>query len=65
VFRRGQTASSEEERRKVTEALQAEMARRERGGYDAREGDEQQHTDQAKRRREAISAALVAQGDLS
>jgi hypothetical protein len=35
------------------------------GGYDAREGGEQQHTDQATRQREAISAALVAQGYLS
>jgi DNA-binding transcriptional regulator YiaG len=58
-------AISAEERRKFSLAVQAELARREPGGYDARESEEQQHTDQAKRRREAISAALVAQGYLS
>jgi transposase InsO family protein len=58
-------AISEEERRKFTEAVKAEVASRERGGYDAREGDEQHDTDRAKRQREAISAALVAQGYLS
>jgi DNA-binding transcriptional regulator YiaG len=61
---RGRLAISNEERRKFTEALKAELARRERGGYDAREGEEQP-TDKATRQREAISAALVAQGYLS
>jgi transposase InsO family protein len=55
---------SEEERRKFQEAVTTELAKRERAGYDAREGEEQ-HPDQAKRQREAISAALVAQGYLS
>lgn len=58
-------AISEEQRRKFIEGVESEMAKRERDGYDAREGEGQHHTDAATRRREAISAALVAQGYLS
>jgi transposase InsO family protein len=58
-------AISEAERRVFIEAVKSEMAARERAVYDATEGGEQHNTDQATRRREAISAALVAQGYLS
>ena len=58
-------AITEEERRKFIETVKTEMAKREREDYDARERGEQQHTEKAKRQREAISAALVAQGYLS
>jgi hypothetical protein len=51
---------SEKERRELIETVETEVAKRGSAGYDAREGEEQQHGDQAKRRREAISAALVA-----
>jgi hypothetical protein len=61
----GREPVSESQRREFIEAVKTEMAKRGSGGYDAREGTEQQHTDQAKRQREAISAALVAQGYLS
>jgi hypothetical protein len=57
-------AISAEERRRFEESVKEEVAKRERTRYDATEGDEQ-HTDKAKRQREAISAALVAQGYLS
>ena len=56
---------SDKERREFIEAVKTEMAKREAGGYDAKESPEQQHTDKATRQREAISAALVAQGYLS
>jgi hypothetical protein len=55
---------SAEERRRFEESVKEEVAKREGSGYDAREGDEQ-HTDKAKRQREAISAALLAQGYLT
>jgi hypothetical protein len=58
-------AISEEERGEFIEAVKTEMAKRERAGYDARESQGQQHADKATRQREAISAALVAQGYLS
>jgi len=55
---------SDEERRKFDATYQAELAARERSGYDATAGGAQQ-SDTATRQREAISAALVAQGYLS
>jgi ADP-heptose:LPS heptosyltransferase len=61
----GRTLISDDERRKFNEAVTTEIAERERACYDAAQRGEQQHTDQATRRREAISAALVAQGYLS
>jgi transposase InsO family protein len=62
---RARVAISEEERKEFVEAVKTEMAKREGGGYDAKESLGQQHADQATRRREAISATLVAQGYLS
>src|SRR5262249_1717406 len=62
---RARVAISEEERREFIEAVKTEMAKREGGSYDAKESPGPQHTDQARRQREAISAALVAQGHLS
>jgi transposase InsO family protein len=56
---------NDEERRAFIEAVKAELAKQEHDGDDARECPGQPHTDQAKRQREAISAALVAQGYLS
>src|SRR5262245_28947720 len=56
-------AISEEQRRRFKEVVEEEVAKREPGGYDAREGGEQ-HTDGVKRQREAIRAALVAHRDL-
>jgi transposase InsO family protein len=56
---------SDEERGEFIEAVKAEMAKRQAGEYDAREGPGQRNADQATRQREAISAALVAQGYLS
>jgi transposase InsO family protein len=61
----GRSPISDDERRKFSEAVTTEIAERERACYDAAQRGEQQHTDQATRRREAISAALVAQGYLS
>ena len=61
----GRPPISDKERGEFIEAVKTELANREREGYDAREGGEQPPTDQAKRQREAISAALVAQGYLS
>jgi len=61
----GRLPISDEERREFIEVVKTELAKREREGYDAKEGGEQPHTDSAKRQREAISAALVAQGYLS
>jgi hypothetical protein len=61
----GRLPISDKERREFIEAVKTELAKREREGYDAREGGEQRPTDQATRQREAISAALVAQGYLS
>jgi putative transposase len=58
-------AISEDERGEFLEAVKTEMAKREGGRYDARESPEQQNADQATRQREAISAALVAQGYLT
>jgi hypothetical protein len=58
-------AITTEERREFIETVQAGMAERQEGGYDVREGQEQPHRDQATRQREAISAALLAQGYLS
>lgn len=58
-------AISDRERREFIGAVKTEMAKQEGAVYDATEGGEQQHTEKAKRQREAISAALVAQGYLS
>jgi transposase InsO family protein len=55
---------SEDERREFREAVEKEIAEREQAGYDGGEGPEQQ-AEREKRRREAISAVLVAQGYLS
>jgi transposase InsO family protein len=56
---------SDEERGKFIEEVKTEMAKRQAGEYDAREGPQQRQADQATRQRKAISAALVAQGYLS
>ena len=58
-------AISAKERSEFIEAVKTEMAKPERRGYDAREGQQQKHTDRATRQREALSAALVVQGYLS
>lgn len=59
------TPIGEEERRRFVEAVEKEVAEREQAGYDAGWGAEQRQQEQAKRRREAISAVLVAQEHLS
>ncbi|MBY0227763.1 MAG: DDE-type integrase/transposase/recombinase [Gemmataceae bacterium] len=61
---RGRVPVSEEERRAFRAELEKALAERERAGYDGEIGGAQEAAERDKRRREAISAVLVARGYL-